>query len=111
MESAQEAIEKKGYFKSYEEYSGTFADKRKRIKQLKGQLAELDETSETPKNLVKIKIDYGWSQFYELNLPAHNIMAELKQAMEATEKAKTKCDKTAEDMFQLYVNLLSIDAR
>ena len=59
MESAQEAIEKKGYFKSYEEYSGTFADKRKRIKQLKGQLAELDETSETPKNLVKIKIDYG----------------------------------------------------
>jgi hypothetical protein len=38
-------------------------------------------------------------------------MAELKQAMEATEKAKTKCDKTAEDMFQLYVNLLSIDAR
>jgi hypothetical protein len=59
VESAQEAIEKKGYFKSYEEYSGTFADKRKRIKQLKGQLAELDETSETPKNLVKIKIDYG----------------------------------------------------
>ena len=37
--SAQEAI-KKGYFKSYEKYSGTFANKRDRIKQLKSQLAE-----------------------------------------------------------------------
>ncbi len=33
--SAQEVIEKKGYFKTYNEYSGTFADKRERIKQLR----------------------------------------------------------------------------
>ena len=45
MGSAQEGIEKKGYFKSYEEYSGTFAKKHKRIKQLKSQLMELNETS------------------------------------------------------------------
>jgi hypothetical protein len=33
--SAREVIEKKGYFKSYKEYSGTFADKRDEVKQLK----------------------------------------------------------------------------
>ena len=33
--SAWEAIKKKRYFKSYKEYSGTFADKRDKVKQLK----------------------------------------------------------------------------
>ncbi len=36
-----------------------------------------------------------------------NIKAELKQAMVDAEEATTKCDKVAEDMFQLYTNLLS----
>ena len=40
-----------------------------------------------------------------------NIMAELKQAVEAAEESTTKRDKVAEDMFQLYVNLLSVNAR
>jgi hypothetical protein len=38
-------IKKKGYFKSYKEYSGTFANKREMIKQLKDQLVELDGNS------------------------------------------------------------------
>ncbi len=43
-------------------------------------------------------------------------MAELKtscvkQAVEAAEEATARCDKAAEDMFQLYPNLLSIDTR
>jgi hypothetical protein len=38
-------------------------------------------------------------------------MAELKQAMGAAEEATTKRDKAAEDMFQLYANLLSVDVR
>ncbi len=38
MGSAQELIEKKGYFKSFEEYSKTFADKCEKIKELKDQL-------------------------------------------------------------------------
>ena len=45
--SAREAIKKKGYFKSYKEYSGIFTKKRKKIKQLKSQLMELDGTSGT----------------------------------------------------------------
>ena len=39
------------------------------------------------------------------------IKAEPKQALEAAEEARTKRDKAAEDMFQLYANLLSVDAR
>jgi hypothetical protein len=38
-------------------------------------------------------------------------MAELKQAVEAAEEATSKRDKAAEDMFQLYANLLSVNAR
>jgi hypothetical protein len=45
--SAQEAIKKKGYFKSFEEYSKTYADKREKIKELKDQLTALKEASET----------------------------------------------------------------
>ena len=37
--------------------------------------------------------------------------AELKQALEAIVEATTKHDKAAEDMLQLYGNLLSVDAR
>jgi hypothetical protein len=39
------------------------------------------------------------------------IKAELMQALEAVAEATTKRDKAAEDMFQLYANLLSVDAR
>jgi hypothetical protein len=39
------------------------------------------------------------------------IKAELKQTLEAAEEAMTKRDKAAEDMFQLYANLLSVNAR
>ncbi len=38
--SAREAIKKKGYFKSFEEYSETYADKRKKIKELKDKFEE-----------------------------------------------------------------------
>ena len=40
-----------------------------------------------------------------------DIMAKLKQSVEVAEEAIARCDKVAEDMFQLYANLLSIDAR
>jgi hypothetical protein len=45
--SAQEAIKKKGYFKSFEEYSEIYANKREKIKELKDQLVVLKEASET----------------------------------------------------------------
>ncbi len=36
---------------------------------------------------------------------------EIKQAQDATEKAKTKAEQAVSDMFQLYANLLSINAK
>ena len=38
-------------------------------------------------------------------------MAELKQAVEAADKVAAKSEKVAEDIFQLYANLLSVNAR
>ncbi len=113
--SAQEAIKKKGYFKSYEEYSGTFAIKHERIKLLKNQLIELDETSgqigiskKSSKNSKETTVEASAEGSTTLHA---DIKAELKQAMEAAEEATAKCDKVAEDMFHLYANLLSVDAR
>jgi hypothetical protein len=40
-----------------------------------------------------------------------DIVAQLKQAVEAAEEATARRDKAAEDMFQLYANLLSVNAR
>jgi hypothetical protein len=120
--SAREAIEKKGYFKSFEKYSETFADKREKIKELKDQLTALREVSETSvetsgqtgtskkMNRKSKKTTVEASEESSATLRA-TIKAELKQALEAVEEATTKCDKAAKDMFQLYANLLSVDAR
>ena len=69
--STWEAIKKNGYFKSYEESSKSYAEQCSKIKQLKSQLSALDETSgqtgTSQKIQQQIQLDYGWSQFYELN--------------------------------------------
>jgi hypothetical protein len=46
--SAQEGIKKKGYFKSFEDHSGTYADKHEKVKELKDQLVALREASAAP---------------------------------------------------------------
>jgi hypothetical protein len=38
-------------------------------------------------------------------------VSDLEKAKEAPEKAKAKAGLAAQDMFQLYANLLSIDAK
>jgi hypothetical protein len=96
--SAREATKKKGYFKSYKEYSGTFADNRNKVKQLRSQLAELDETSGTYRNSSKNSKETTIEASSTSSTLCADIMAELKQAMEATEEATTKCDKAAEDI-------------
>jgi hypothetical protein len=109
--SAREGIEKKGYFKSYEEYFGTFANKRDKIKQLQSQLAELDGTSGTFRKSGKNSKESMVEASSASSTLRSDIMAELKQAVGAAEEAMTKRDKAAEDMFQLYANLPSINAR
>jgi hypothetical protein len=89
---------------------------------LKDQLVALREASETP---AKTSGQAGTSKKSknpkETTVEASKeegsaalrvtIKAELKQALEAVEESTTKCDKAAKDMFQLYANLLSVDAR
>ena len=72
---------------------------------------ELDETSGTSRKSNK--------KFKETTVEASSTsstlcadrMIELKHTMEATEEATARHDKAAEDMFQLYANLLSVNAR
>jgi hypothetical protein len=119
--SAREAIKKKGYFKSFEDHSETYADKREKVKELKDQLVALREASAAP---AKTSGQAGTSRKSkdpkETTVEASKegsaalratIKAELKQALDAAEEATTKRDKAAKDMFQLYANLLSVNAR
>jgi hypothetical protein len=46
----------------------------------------------------------------EPDLQAHHVY-DIKQAKEVAVKAKAKAELAAMDMFQLYANLLSIDAK
>ncbi len=107
--SAREAIEKKGYFKSFEDHSDTYSDKRKKVKELKDQLVALREASAAqPKDPKETTVEASNKSSAAL---CAMIKAELKQALEVVEEATTKRDKAAEDMFQLYANLLSVNAR
>jgi len=109
--SAQEAIEKKGYFKSFEDHSGDYSEKREKVKELKKQLKALKETlaAQPPKKAPK---ETTAEADDESSATLHaETKAELKQAVKAAEKATTLRDKAAADIFQLYANLLSVDAR
>jgi hypothetical protein len=107
--SAQEAIEKKGYFKSFEDHSDTYSKKREKVKELKDQLVALKEVSAAqPKDPKETTVEATDKSSAALRAETK---AELKQALEAVAEATTKRDKAAEDMFQLYANLLSVNAR
>jgi hypothetical protein len=109
MESAQEAIEKKGYFKSFEDHSDDYSEKRGKVKELKDQLVALKEA------LVAQPKDPKETTVEAANKSSAAICAEtkadLKIALEAIAEATTQRDKAAADMFQLYVNLLSVNVR
>jgi hypothetical protein len=85
--SAQEAIKKEGYFKSYKECSGTFANKHDKIKQLESQLAELEGTSGTSRKSVKNSKETTVEARSTSSTLRADPMAVLKQAVEAADKA------------------------
>jgi hypothetical protein len=107
--SAREAIKKKGYFKSFEDHSDTYSEKREKVKELKDQLVALKEASAgQPKDPKETTVEASNESSGALRA---TIKAELKQALEAVGEATTKRNKAAEDMFKLYANLLSVDVR
>jgi hypothetical protein len=109
MGSAQEAIKKKGYFKSFEDHSDTYSEKCKKVKEKKDQLVALKEASAAqPKDPKETTVEATNKSSAAL---CTETKAELLQALEAVAEATTNRYKAAEDMFQLYANLLSVDAR
>ncbi len=84
-----------------------------KIKSAKAQLAELDESTGrevgTSKKSKKAQEAAAVNDQVAPMLQAE-IEAELSSAQEAAAEAKGKADQAASDMFQLYANLLSVDA-
>lgn len=112
--SAREAIEKKGYFKAYEENNEAYVELRGKIKSAKAQLATLDESAigeaGTSKKSKKTQEAAAANDQVAPALRAE-IEAELSSAQEAAVEAKNRAELAANDMFQLYANLLSVDAK
>ncbi len=107
--SAQEAIKKKGYFKSFEDHSDDYSKKSKKVKELKNQLVALKEAlAAQPKDPKESTVEATSKSSAALRAETN---ADLKIALEAVAETVTQRDKAAADMFQLYVNLLSVNAR
>jgi hypothetical protein len=114
MRSALEAIKKKGYFKAHKGANVAYVEQRNLVKQAKAALAKLDGTTSegtgsSRKSSKKPKETAATDSQPDPDLQAE-YMSGIKQA-HATEKAKAKAEQAALDMFQLYANLLSINAK
>ena len=109
--SAREAIEKKGFFKSFEEHSKDYAEKRAKVKEFKKQVEALKEAAAAqpreapPKETTEEDDDEGTA------LLRTESRAELKLAGLAVKSVADLRDEAAQGMFELYANLLSVDAR
>ncbi len=99
--SAQEAIEKIGYFKSFEDHYDDYSEKQGKVKKLKKQLEALKETlaaqpqGEDPKEIAVEAEDNSSATLHA------ETKAELKEAALAAVEATTLRDKAAADIFQL----------
>jgi hypothetical protein len=112
---AQEAIKKKGYFKAYEDHISAFEQEHcSAVKQARLQLAELDAPASgdpgTSKKSKKSKEAIVEAVKADPTFHA-TLEADITKANAAVLESKTKADQAAADMFQLYANLLSMDAK
>jgi hypothetical protein len=111
-----EVIEKKCYFKAHEDANKAYVEQRKLVKQTKAALAKPDGTtskgtgSSIRKSSKKPKETAATASQPDPVLQAEYVSA-IEEAKEAAEKAKAKIELAAVDMFQLYANLLSINAK
>ncbi len=105
---------KKGYFKALEKNTEAYVELCGKIKSAKAQLlAKLDEsTGGEVGTSKKSKKAQEAAAVNDKVAPAQaEIEAELSSAQEAVAEAKVKANQAASDMFQLYANLLSVDAK
>jgi hypothetical protein len=88
---------------------------RKLVKEVKATLAKLDRTTSkragtSKKPFERYKETMVTTDILEPDLQAM-YQSNLKKAREAAEKAKVKAELAAQDMFQFYANLLSVDSK
>jgi hypothetical protein len=94
---------------SFEDHSNNYSEKQEKVKELKEQLVALKEASAAqPKDPKETRVEATNKSSAALRAKT---MADLKLALEAVAEATTQRDKAAADMFQLYTNLLSVNAR
>ncbi len=115
MGSALDAIKKKEYFKAHEEANKAYVEQCKWVTQAKAHLAKLDGTTSnvtgySKKSTKTPKETAAAASPADLALQAE-YMSDIKQAQEAADKANAKGEQAAVVMFQLYANLLSINAK
>jgi hypothetical protein len=85
------------------------------VKQAKATLVKLDRTTSEGTRASKKPSKRHKEAAATADTPEPDLQAiyqlDLKKAKEATETAKDKAELAAQEMFQLYANLLSIDAK
>jgi hypothetical protein len=103
-----------GYLKAHEENNEAYMELCGKIKSAKAQLATLDKSAireaGTFKKSKKTQEAAVANDQVALALRA-KIEADLSSAQEAAAEAKNRAELAANYMFQLYENLLSIDAK
>jgi hypothetical protein len=115
MGSALDAIKKKGYFKAHKEANKAYVEQCELVKQAKATLAKLDGTTSKGTETSKKPFKRHKEAAATADTPESDLQAkyqsDLKKVKHAAEKAKNKAELAAQEMLQLYLNLLSIDAK
>ncbi len=108
-------IKKRGHFKAHKEANNTYVEQRNLVKQAKTALAELDRTTSEGAGTSKKSSKMHKEATAMADSPEPDLQAmyqlDLKKAREAAENARAKAESAAQDMFQFYANLLSVDAK
>ncbi len=111
--STWDAIEKKGYFKAYDEANKAHQEYCRAIKQAKAQLTKLDgSTGREAGSFKKSKKAYESTEASQAD-PAlcADLLTEIKQTQSTADKAKARGEQAAANKFQFYANLLSVNAK
>jgi hypothetical protein len=111
--STLDAIKKQGHFKAYKEAHELCMEQCDLVKQAKAALVELagatsKSAGTSKKSSKKAKEATATADATEPKL-GENFLLDFKKAKEAAENAKGQMESAAKDMFQFYVNLLSVE--
>jgi hypothetical protein len=113
--SALNAIKKRGPFKAHKEANEAYVEQRNLVKQAKAALAKIDRTTSKGARTSKKSSNKHKEASVTANAPEPHLQAmyqlDLKKARDTAENANAKAESAAQDMFQFYTNLLSVDAK